>query len=77
MNFTDIIKPPMKPLGLRADEAERIIGIPSLFRQMVKAKWIKPIVDRHKSKLFSVADVEFCFLRLKNGEHPQDKPTLK
>ncbi|MFZ4693681.1 MAG: hypothetical protein ACOYMV_00990, partial [Verrucomicrobiia bacterium] len=38
--------------------------------------WIKPIVHRHKEKLFALEDVEFCFLRLKNGEHPDDKPAI-
>ncbi len=77
MKFTDIIKPQMNPLGVRADEAGHIIGIPGLFLKMVKAGWIKPIVNRPKEKLFAVSDVELCFIRLKNGEHPQDNPEPK
>ncbi len=73
MKFSDIIKPPMKPLGVRENEAEHLIGIPYLFKKMQKAGWIKPIVNRPKEKLFAVEDVELCFIRLKNGEHPQGK----
>lgn len=72
MKYSDIIKPQMNPLGIREDDAGRLIGIPYLFTKMVRAGWIKPIVCRPKEKLFAVSDVELCFIRLRNGEHPQD-----
>lgn len=74
MKFSDLVRAPLKPLGVREDEAERLIGIPYLFKKMLRAGWIKPIVHRHKEKLYAMDDVEFCFLRLKNGEHPEDAP---
>ena len=74
MKITDIVQ--MKPLGVREDEAERLIGIAYLFTKMLRAGWIKPIVHRNKEKLFSVEDVERCFLLLRNGEHPDTKPAV-
>jgi len=63
----------IKPLGVRMEEAGKLIGNTSLFRSMWKAGWIKPVIERHSCVLFAVADIERCFDRLRAGDFPEVK----
>ncbi|MCC7518526.1 MAG: hypothetical protein IT578_05010 [Verrucomicrobiae bacterium] len=66
MKYSELVK----PLGIRSDEAGAMIGNLSLFERMIRAGWIRPVVNRHSCKLFDVTDVEQCWKRLKAGDYP-------
>jgi hypothetical protein len=57
-------------LGLRRDEVGFMLGSPQLCDEMVAAKWLKPVVDRHKLQLFDRGDVTKAWVRILNGEQP-------
>ena len=57
-------------LGLRPDEAAALIGSEELFRQMVGAKWIKPVIQRHKLTLYDRGHLTAVWLRILAGESP-------
>lgn len=56
--------------GYRPDEAAHVIGSPSLFRDMVEAKWIEPVVQRNKLTLFDGGHIAKCWARILAGETP-------
>ncbi len=68
MKYADLIK----PLGLRTEQAGVVIGNISLFGRMVRAGWIKPVVDRHSCKLYDAQEVERCWKRLQDGDYPDE-----
>lgn len=57
-------------LGCRRDEVRFMLGSPQLLDEMVAAKWLKPVVDRHKLQLFDRGDVVKAWTRILNGEEP-------
>ena len=57
-------------LGLRRDEAVFLLGSRQLFEELVRAKWIRPVVDRHKLLLFDRGDLARAWTRILNGEQP-------
>ena len=67
MKYSELIK----PLGIHTEEAGAMIGNVALFEKMVRAGWIKPVVNRHSCRLFDIKNVEQCWLRLKGGDFPQ------
>ena len=56
--------------GFREDEAEFVVGSPQLLHEMVAAKWIKPVVHRHKLVIFDRGDLSRAWARILNGEQP-------
>lgn len=73
MKYSELVK----PLGIRSDEAGTMIGNTSLFERMIRAGWIKPVVDRHSCRLFDMADVEQCWKRLKAGDYPAETAEVR
>jgi len=61
-------------LGLRPDEAAFVIGSEQLFREMVEAGWIKPVVRRHKITLCDRAQLAHAWVRVLSGEVPNAAP---
>ena len=57
-------------LGYRPDEVAFLLGSPQLFAEMVAAKWLKPVVNRHKLQLFDRGDISRAWVRILNGEEP-------
>jgi hypothetical protein len=60
--------------GLHPEEAAAALGSVQLFRELVAAHWIKPVVKRHKLTLYDREDLARCWARLCQGEHPWDDP---
>jgi len=58
-------------LGLRPDEAAEVIGSEQLFREMVSAGWLRPVVQRHKITLYDRGHVAAAWARILSGESPK------
>ncbi len=58
------------PLALNAKEAAEYLGSAKLFDEMRDAKWIAPVVARHKLTLFDRTELEKCYARCRAGEYP-------
>jgi hypothetical protein len=61
-------------LGLRPDEAALVIGSEQLFREMLDAGWIKPVLRRHKITLYDRAQLAHAWARILSGEVPSAAP---
>lgn len=57
-------------LGYRADEIIFLIGSRQLFDEMVAAKWLIPVVNRHKLQVFDRGQLSRAWARILNGEQP-------
>jgi hypothetical protein len=57
-------------LGYRPDEVAFILGSVQLFDEMVAAKWLRPVVNRHKLLLYDRGDISRAWARIINGEEP-------
>lgn len=55
---------------LNEHDAGQYVGVPALLNRMLKAGWIKPVVDRRKMRLFDVRQLDACCDRLALGEFP-------
>ncbi len=64
----------MLKLGFRPDQAAEMMGSAILFEEMVEAKWVKPVVQRHKLTLYDGGALAKAWARILKGEVP---PTLK
>lgn len=60
----------MTKLGLRPDEVASALGSVQLLRAMVAARWIRPVIQRHKLTLYDSWDVARAWSRILNGEDP-------
>ena len=58
--------------GLRPAECAQAVGSPALWSEIVAAGWVKPVVDRHKLKIYSASDVAVAFSRIVAGELPKN-----
>jgi len=57
-------------LGFNHEEAEFVLGSPQLLAEMVAAKWITPVIKRHKLHLFDRGHLSRAWARILNGEEP-------
>ena len=57
-------------LGFNHEEAEFVLGSPQLLAEMVAAKWITPVIKRHKLYLFDRGQLSRAWARILNGEEP-------
>jgi hypothetical protein len=57
-------------LGFRADEIIFLIGSRQLFDEMVAAKWLVPVINRHKLQIFDRGQVSRAWARILNGDLP-------
>jgi hypothetical protein len=64
-------------LGYRPEETAFILGSVQLFDEMVAAKWLKPVVSRHKLLLFDRGDISRAWARILNGEEPPRRNRTK
>lgn len=68
-------------LGFREDEAAQVLRSRQLVSDMQNAGWIKPIIHRHKLKIFDRAGLLRAWNRILAGEHPPHRkrraPTAK
>ena len=60
------------PRFLRSEDAGQYVGCPGLLARMVRAGWIKPVVQRKRLTLFSRAKLDVCADRMEGGEFPED-----
>lgn len=56
--------------GLRPDEVVEALGSRQLYREMLAAKWLVPVVKRHKLTLFDRGDVAKAWARILSGQSP-------
>jgi hypothetical protein len=59
-----------EPLLLDSVGAGQLLTRRALFDDMVRAGWIRPVVARHKCKLFCLDDLRRCVRRIKRGQYP-------
>lgn len=59
-----------EPLLVDSARAGQLLARRALFDDMVKAEWIRPVVNRHKCKLYCLDDLRRCVTRIKRGEYP-------
>jgi hypothetical protein len=64
-NTLEVVK-----FGLRPDEAAHALGSEKLLQASEEAGWLKPVIFRHKLKLFDKGDIAGVWLRIRNGEQP-------
>lgn len=64
-------------LGYRPEETAFVLGSVQLFDEMVAAKWLKPVVSRHKLLLFDHGDISRAWARILNGEEPPRRNRTK
>lgn len=57
-------------LGFRPDEVVFVLGSAELFAEMVAAKWLQPIINRHRLQLFDRSDISRAWARVLNGDEP-------
>ena len=57
-------------LGYRPEETAFILGSVQLFDEMVAARWLQPVVSRHRLLLFDRGDISRAWARILNGEEP-------
>jgi hypothetical protein len=57
-------------LGFRREEAAAAIGSPQLLEDMVRGRWLKPVISRHKLVLFDRGDIQRAWARILAGEQP-------
>lgn len=69
MRYSEIVCPPRL---LRAEDAGRYVGCPGMLTRMVKAGWIKPVVQRKKMTLFVRTQLDGCCQRLEQGDFPEE-----
>ena len=66
--FSSII---IQPRLLRVDDAGQYVGCPGLLALMVKAGWIKAIVQRKRMTVYQRSKLDECCERLERGEFPE------
>jgi hypothetical protein len=57
-------------LGLRREEVDFMLGSPQLLNEMLAAKWVQPVINRHKLQLYDRGDIVRAWTRILNGEEP-------
>ena len=57
-------------LGYRPNDVVAALGSKKLYHECLRAGWIKPIVNRHKLRLFAQEDVVAVYTRICAGEMP-------
>ncbi len=60
-------------LGLRPEEAAEVLGSEQLFRELVEAGWITPVIQRNRLTLYDRAQLSAAWLRVVAGEEPRRK----
>jgi len=58
------------PLSLNTAEAADFIGSPQVFDDMRRARWLAPVVERHKLVQWDRGELEKCYARLRTGQYP-------
>lgn len=61
---------PAPHLCRRQDAILMLGGSRRLFDEMVAAKWLRPVLKRHRVTMFSAPDVAKCAARIIGGEEP-------
>lgn len=62
--------PTLIPLLLARDQAMAYVGRPKIFKDMLKAGWIEPVVNEHKLQTYKRKDLEEAVARLCVGCYP-------
>ena len=57
-------------LGFRREEAAFLLGSIQLVDELIRARWLTPVVNRHKLQLFDRGQISRVWARLLNGEQP-------
>lgn len=57
-----------RPLLVRPHTAVEVLGSPELLDQLVRLGWVKPVIQRNRLTLYSLAHLESAVTRLELGE---------
>ena len=57
-------------LGFRREEAAFLLGSIQIVDEMVRAKWLIPVVNRHRLQIFDRGQISRAWARILNGEIP-------
>ncbi|MEY2502270.1 MAG: hypothetical protein QOI07_2604 [Verrucomicrobiota bacterium] len=61
----------IEKFGYRPDEAAFALGSVVLLQECVEARWLRPVIHRHKLVLYSHTDIARCWARILGGELPK------
>jgi len=57
-------------LGFRREEVAFLLGSVQLVDEMVRAKWLVPVINRHRLLIFDRGQISRAWARILNGEMP-------
>lgn len=63
------MNPPLK-LGYRPTDVQGLYGSLQVYRDVVEADWLKPIIQPKRLTVFDRADVLRVWERIRRGEYP-------
>jgi len=72
MKFSDLLlaSVKLKPRLVRPDQAALVLGSGTVVADFVAARWLSPVISRHRLVLYSYPHLEACVARLEMGEMP-------
>jgi hypothetical protein len=62
---------PSRKLGYRPADVQVLFGSVQIYRDVVEAGWLKPIIQRKRLTVFDHADVLRVWERIRRGEYPR------
>lgn len=60
----------MEKLGYRPSDVQVLFGSVQIYRDVVEAGWLKPIIQRKRLTVFDRSDVLRVWERIRRGEYP-------
>jgi len=57
-------------LGYRPPDVQALFGSVQIYRDVVEAGWLKPVIQRKRLTVFDRADVLRVWERIRRGEYP-------
>lgn len=60
----------MEKLGYRPTDVQVLFGSVQIYRDVVEAGWLKPIIQRKRLTVFDRSDVLRVWERIRRGEYP-------
>lgn len=58
-------------LGYRPPDVQALFGSVQIYRDVVEAGWLKPVIQRKRLTVFDRADVLRVWERIRRGEYPK------
>lgn len=62
----------LNKLGYRPTEVQTLFGSVQIYRDVVEAGWLKPIIQRKRLTVYDRTDVLRVWERIRRGEYPKN-----